>query len=46
VQRRTESAEINTGGRDHDGDADDGAAPRATFNASGQKLGQIVNVKA
>ncbi len=47
VQWKAESAEVNPGGRDQDGDADDGgAAVRPTVNAGGQKLGQMVNVKA
>jgi hypothetical protein len=43
--------EINAG---HDGDSDDGAAkapaaastPAPTVNASGQSVGQVINVKA
>ncbi len=45
VQRKAESAEVNVRG-DRDGDSDDGGAVRPTVNAGGQKLGQIVNVKA
>ncbi len=43
LQRNPEAAEV---GPDHDGDADDRSVVRSTVNASGQKLGQIVNVKA
>jgi hypothetical protein len=43
--RSAEASESKVGG-DHDGDSDDRAAVRPTVNASGQKLGQMVNVKA
>ena len=51
AQRATEAAEVN-GGRDHDGDSDDGgvkaaqAAPKPTVSLTGAKLGQIINVAA
>jgi len=47
-----EASEVKQTGPDHDGDADDGGAkavkstPTPTVNTTGQKLGQIVNVKA
>jgi hypothetical protein len=44
--KSAESAEVRSAGGDHDGDSDDGGAVRATVNAGGQKLGQLVNVKA
>ncbi|MBI3524225.1 MAG: hypothetical protein HY066_06805 [Betaproteobacteria bacterium] len=51
-QRTPEAAEVHKGGRDNDGDSDDGgvkavkAAPAPTVNASGQKIGQVINVSA
>ncbi len=45
VQRNSEATESKVGG-DHDGDSDDASVSRPTVNASGQKLGQMVNVKA
>ena len=52
TQRSPESAEVQKAGRDNDGDSDDGGAkaaqtaPAPTVNLSGQKLGQVINVKA
>jgi hypothetical protein len=51
TQRATEGAEVKKGGRDNDGDSDDGgvkavAAPAARTNASGQTVGQIINATA
>ena len=52
LQSTPEAAEVTKGGRDNDGDADDAGAsavastPSTTVNMSGQKLGQVINVKA
>ena len=52
VQRVPESAEVNKGGNDADGDSDDSgakavqAAPKPTVNTSGQPIGQRINVTA
>ena len=52
VQRTQEAAEVSKGGRDNDGDSDDGgvkaaqAAPKPTVNMNGQKIGQLINVSA
>jgi len=51
-QRTPEAAELQKGGRDNDGDSDDGgakavkAAPSPTVNINGQKIGQVINVSA
>lgn len=47
-----EASEIQKGGRDHDGDSDDGGAqavkstPTTTVNTTGQKIGQILSTAA
>jgi hypothetical protein len=51
IQRATEGAEVKKGGRDNDGDSDDGgvkavAPPAARTNANGQTVGQIINATA
>jgi hypothetical protein len=52
IPRSPEASEVQKAGADHDGDADDGAsktakaAPAPVVNATGQRLGQIVNVQA
>ena len=52
LQRSPEAAEAKKGGPDHDGDSDDqgaaavSSAPASTVNASGQALGQVINVVA
>jgi hypothetical protein len=52
VQRTPEAAEVKKGGRDNDGDSDDGGAkavqapPAPTVNLNGQKLGQIISISA
>jgi len=51
LQRTQEAAEVKKGGRDNDGDSDDGgvkaaSAPLPTVNTSGQKIGQVINVTA
>lgn len=51
VQRQPEAAEVKRGGRDNDGDADDGSAKAVQSLApnvglNGQRLGQIINVSA
>jgi hypothetical protein len=52
LQQAPEAAEVQQGGRDNDGDSDDGgssavnAALAPTVNASGQTIGQIINVTA
>ena len=49
LQRAPEAAEAKKGGPDHDGDSDDQgvaavrSAPAPTVNATGQKLGQVIN---
>jgi len=51
-QRAPEATEVQKGGRDKDGDSDDGSAkaakavPAPTVNANGQKIGQVINVSA
>lgn len=51
AQRRPEAAEVK-GGRDNDGDSDDGgvkaakAAPAPTVNMNGQKIGGTINITA
>lgn len=51
VQRQPEATEAKKAGPDLDGDADDGSstvqpAPTPTTNASGQVIGQHINVTA
>lgn len=51
VQRQPEAAEAKKAGPDQDGDADDGgkkvqSTPAPTTNASGQIIGQHINVTA
>lgn len=51
VQRQPEATEAKKAGPDRDGDADDGSskvqtAPAPTTNASGQVIGQRINVTA
>ncbi len=51
TQRSTEATEVNAGGKDRDGDSDDGVSSASavkppTVNTSGQITGQIVNVTA
>jgi hypothetical protein len=52
AQRMPEAAEMQKGGGDNDGDADDrGAAavqstPSPTVNTSGQQIGRLINVTA
>ena len=52
AQRTPESAEVSKGGRDNDGDSDDGgvkaakAAPAPTVNMNGQKIGGTINITA
>ena len=48
VQRTPEAAEASKGGRDNDGDKDDGGVkavsqPSASVNLNGQKIGQLIN---
>lgn len=51
-QRTAEASETKKGGRDNDGDADDGGAgtvkpaPPSSVNLNGQTVGQLVNVTA
>lgn len=49
IQRTPEAAEVK-GSPENDGDRDDGGvtqlAPSATVNASGQKIGQLLNAIA
>lgn len=51
-QRTPETAEVKKGGRDNDGDADDGGAanvqppPTPTVNLNGQQVGQVINARA
>ena len=52
TSRTPEGSEVNTGGRDNDGDSDNSAAkvtqaaPTPTVNLSGQKIGSIISVSA
>lgn len=52
AQRTPEATEVSKGGRDNDGDSDDGgvkaaqAAPKPTVSLTGAKLGQLINVVA
>ena len=46
LQRAPEAAEAKKGGPDHDGDSDDqgvAVVRSAPVNATGQKLGQVIN---
>ncbi len=52
LQRKSEAAEAKKSGPDNDGDADDGGAkkvqssPTPSVNINGQKVGQVIDVKA
>ena len=52
LQSTPETAEAKKGGRDNDGDSDDGGAravkapPSPNVNLNGQKVGQTINVTA
>lgn len=52
LQGTPETAEVQKGGHDNDGDADDNAVkavqspPTPTVNSAGQTIGQLINVTA
>jgi len=52
LQSTPETAEVKKGGRDNDGDSDDGGAravkspPPPSVNMNGQNVGQTINVTA
>ena len=51
VKKQPEAADVRKGGRDNDGDSDDGGAkavqtPAPVVNMNGQKIGQIISVSA
>ncbi len=51
LKPQSEASEVQKGGRDGDGDSDDGSskpvqAPAPTVNMNGQKIGQIINASA
>ncbi len=52
LQHKREAAEVQKGGRDNDGDADDSgvsaapSTPSPSVNLNGQKVGQVIDVSA